>query len=259
MSDAVDRDSAARALGVAFAVAFVCALLVSTTTVLLRPVQRANLEAARIMQLVQQALPDAGTALNADDLEAYVVELASGRIDTTMDPGAFDADAAANQAESSIEIPREQDLARLRRRALHAPVYLVRGKEGAVETIILPVSGRGYQSILRAWLVLDGKATTVRALNVYEQGETPGVGTRVEDPEWLSQWRGRPIYDAEGVVRIGVATRAGDESGPYAEYLVDGISGATRSARGIDGMVRFWLGESGFGPFLQRVRDGEIR
>jgi Na+-transporting NADH:ubiquinone oxidoreductase subunit C len=259
MSESVDRDSAARALGVAFAVAFVCALLVSSTTVLLRPVQRANMEAARIMQLVQEALPKAGAGLQASDLEAHVIELADGRIDPGLEPADFDAEYAASQPETSIEIPREQDLARLRRRALHAPVYLVRGTNRAIDTIILPVSGRGYQSILRAWLVLDGNATRVRSLNIYEQGETPGVGSRVEDPEWLSQWRERPIYDSDGVVRIGVATRAGDEAGPYAEYFVDGISGATRSARGIDGMVRFWLGDFGFGPFLQRVRDGEIR
>ena len=258
MSEAAERDSAVRSLGVALAVAFVCALLVSTTTVLLRPVQRANIEAARIMQLVQQALPDAGASLQAEDLEAYVVELASGRIESGMDAAVFDAEAAASQAETSIEIPREEDLARLRRRALHAPVYLVRGAERRIDTIILPASARGYQSILRAWLVLDGDAATLRALTVYEQGETPGVGTRIEDPEWQALWRNRPIYDADGIVRIGVATRAGDESGPYANFLVDGISGATRSARGIDGMVRYWLGEHGFGPFLDRIREGEI-
>ena len=259
MSETADRDSAARALGVALIVAFVCALLVSTTTVLLRPVQRANMEAARIMQLVQQALPDAGATLSADDLEAHLVELASGRIAPGMDPANFDAEAAASQPETSVEIPREKDLARLRRRAMHAPVYFVRGADRSIDTIILPASGRGYQSIIRAWLVLDGDASRVRALKIYEQGETPGVGSRIEDPEWQAQWRDRPIYDADGSVRIGVATRSGDESGPYAKYLVDGISGATRSARGIDGMVRFWLGESGFGPFLQRVRDGEIK
>lgn len=259
MSETADRDSAARALGVAFAVAFVCALLVSTTTVVLRPVQRANIEAARIMQLVQEALPDAGETFAPDDLEARLVELDSGRIDAALDPADFDAETAANQPQTSVAIPRAQDVARLRRRALYAPVYFVRGDDRSIDTIILPVSGRGYQSLLRAWLVLDGEATTVRALKVYEQGETPGVGSRVEDPEWQAQWRDRPIYDADGIVRIGVATRSGDESGPYAKYLVDGISGATRSARGIDGMVRFWLGEMGFGPFLQRVRDGEIK
>jgi len=259
MSELTGQDSAARALVVTFAVAFVCALLVSTTTVLLRPVQRANLEAARVMQLVRDALPDAGASVDAGDLEERVIDLASGRIDTAIDPATFDAEAAAKQPQSSVEIPRELDLARLRRRALHAPVYLVRGDDRSIDSIILPVSGRGYQSIIRAWLVLDGKAARVRALTIYEQGETPGVGSRIEDPEWLARWRDRPIYDSEGVIRIGVATRPGDASGPDAKYLVDGISGATRSSRGIDGMLRFWLGDMGFGPFLQRVRDGEIK
>ena len=259
MSETAGREGAARALGVTFSVAFACALLVSTTTVLLRPVQRENLEAARIMQLVEQALPDAGAKLSPDDLEAHLVELASGLIEPGVEAANYDAEAAANQPETSVEIPRQQDLARLRRRALHAPVYFVRDAERRIESIILPVSGRGYQSIIRAWLVLDGKASTVRALTVYEQGETPGVGSRIEDPEWQAQWRDRPIYDVDGVVRIGVATRSGDEADLYAKFLVDGISGATRSARGVDGMVRFWLGETGFGPFLQRVRDGEIK
>lgn len=258
MSETTGRDGTARALGVSFAVAFVCALLVSTAAVVLRPMQQANVEAERITQLVTQALPDTGGSLQVEDLESQVVELASGRIDPGIDPATFDAETAASQPESSVEIPRELDLARLKRRALHARVYLVRGADRAIETIILPVSGRGYQSTLRAWLVLDGDADRVRALNVYQHGETPGVGSRVEDPGWQAEWRDRPIYDADGILRIGVATRAGDESGPYAKYLVDGISGATRTARGVDGMVRFWLGEFGFGPFLQRVRDGEI-
>ncbi|MGD8348171.1 MAG: Na+-translocating NADH-quinone reductase subunit C [Gammaproteobacteria bacterium] len=259
MSETADRDSVARALGVAFAVAFVCALLVSTTTVLLRPVQRANIEAGRIIQLVREALPADRATIAPGDLEAHLVELASGRIEAGMDPASFDAEAAASRPETSVEIPRDLDLARLRRRALYAPVYLVRGEDRAIDAIILPVSGRGYQSILHAWLVLDGDASRVRALTVYEQGETPGVGSRVQDPEWLAKWRDRPIYDADGVLRIGVATRAGDESGPYAKFLVDAISGATRTARGVDGMVRFWLGEFGFGPFLQRIRNGEIQ
>ena len=50
-------------------------------------------------------------------------------------------------------------------------------------------------------------------------------------------------------------------SGGYSEdafYQVDGISGATRSALGVHGMVRFWLGEFGFGPFLQRLREERL-
>jgi Na+-transporting NADH:ubiquinone oxidoreductase subunit C len=42
---------------------------------------------------------------------------------------------------------------------------------------------------------------------------------------------------------------------------VDGLSGATITARGVTAMLRFWLGEQGFGRFIDRLRkeDGNAR
>jgi Na+-transporting NADH:ubiquinone oxidoreductase subunit C len=34
---------------------------------------------------------------------------------------------------------------------------------------------------------------------------------------------------------------------------VDGISGATRTGRAVTRVVRFWLGEDGYGPLLERL------
>jgi Na+-transporting NADH:ubiquinone oxidoreductase subunit C len=186
MSDTVSKDNTLRALGVALAVAFVCALLVSVVAVSLRPVHRANIEAERIAQLelVLAALSDIGRAQTIDSLEARLVDLETGAFDDSTDPTAFDADRAASKPATSVAIPAELDLAGLKRRALLAQVYLVRGSGNAIDLIILPVSGRGYQSTLRAWLVLDGDARTVRALKFYQHGETPGVGARIEEPEW---------------------------------------------------------------------------
>jgi Na+-transporting NADH:ubiquinone oxidoreductase subunit C len=31
---------------------------------------------------------------------------------------------------------------------------------------------------------------------------------------------------------------------------VDGLAGATITSRGVTAMLRFWLGEHGFGPYL---------
>ncbi len=259
MSEAVRSDSTARALGVTLAVAFVCALLVSVVAVGLRPVQRANIEAERIAQLelVLAALSDIGQAQSIDSLEPRLVELASGRFDDSLDVETYDAERAAGRPASSVAIPDELDLAGLKRRALHARVYLVRGGGNEIDLVILPVSGRGYQSTLRAWLVLDGNARTVRALKFYQHGETPGVGSRIEDPAWEKQWRERPIYDDAGVLRIGVRAAGGGYSDD-AFYQVDGISGATRTALGVHGMMRFWLGDFGFGPFLQRLREERL-
>ena len=37
-------------------------------------------------------------------------------------------------------------------------------------------------------------------------------------------------------------------------YQVDGLSGATITSNGVTNMIQFWLGESGFGPYLARQR-----
>ena len=46
-------------------------------------------------------------------------------------------------------------------------------------------------------------------------------------------------------------------AGPVDEdpHRVDGLSGATMTSRGVTNLLRFWLAENGFGPFLQRLAD----
>ena len=34
---------------------------------------------------------------------------------------------------------------------------------------------------------------------------------------------------------------------------IDGLSGATLTSRGVDDMVKYWLGDDGFGPVLKSV------
>ena len=256
MSEAVVRDTPRRALTLALLVAFVCGLLVSVVTVGLRPIQQANVEAERIarLQLVLGALSAVGQVYRIDELEAHMVELASGNFDDSIDAARFDAARAAASPVDGVDIPPQLDLAGLKRRARHAQIYLVRDVDGRIELIILPVSGRGYQSTLRAWLVLDGDAQTVRALKFYQQAETPGLGARIEEAQWQARWSDLRAFDADGVLRIGVRT-AGSAYNENAAYQVDGISGATRTMQGVDGMLRFWLGEFGYGALLQRLQE----
>lgn len=254
MADHAVTDTPLRAVLTALGVALVCALLVSVTAVTLRPYQRANLEAERYAQLETIMGSPSADGMGAD-METRVVELDSGRYVEALDPLAFDARQAAADPESSIAIPAERDAAGIHRRAKHAVVYILRDGSGAVDTLILPVYGAGYQSTLYGYLALASDANTVKALKFYEQNDTPGMGARIQDPEWEALWPGKRIEDAAGALRIGVARGAAPASD--ADYKVDGISGATRTSLGVDGLLRFWLGDMGFGPYLERVRRGE--
>ena len=249
----------AKALLVALAVSFVCALIVSTAAVLLEPFQTANRERdrqQRILEIVQrlpgseELLGEVGTA----NIRTDIVELATGHIVGSMDAAVYDQRKAATDPHQSIVVPAEHDIAGIRRRAKFAPVTLVE-RDGRIELIILPVHGSGYASTIYGFLALRGDANTVVALSFFEHAETPGLGAELDSPEWLAKWPGKSVHDEAGRIRIGVVKGRVEPGSPSAAFEVDGISGATRTSDGVTNMLHFWLGDYGFGPFLERLRS----
>jgi Na+-transporting NADH:ubiquinone oxidoreductase subunit C len=259
MAENIVSENPIQALLMVLGVAVVCALLVSVSAVKLRPHYVANLEAHRLVQLesIMGALSGTAREVAAQDIESRVVELAGGRYSDKLDPTTFDARKAATDPDSSVPIPSDRDVADIKRRARHATVFLVRDANGDVALIILPVHGSGYQSSLYGFLALTGDTSTVVALKFYEQGDTPGMGARIQDSSWEALWSGKQVYDDTGTLRIGVARGEVTPGSIDADHLVDGISGATRTSQGVHGLLRFWLGDFGFGPYLERVRRGE--
>lgn len=255
---ALPNDSRAKTLVVALLVALVSATAVSVTAVMLKPRQLANLERERQVRMdaMIAALPGLADILRetgADTLETRLIDLETGSFATDIDPADFDQRAATSNPDLSIALPREADVAGIGRRANLAPVHLLqRGDEIAL--IVLPIGGTGYQSTIYAYLALESDLNTVAALTITEQGDTPGLGSRIENPAWQALWPGKKIADETGAIRISVV-RGGQANGPYE---VDGITGATRTTSGIANMLHFWLGDYGFGPFLAKLRSGEI-
>lgn len=252
------NDSLAKTLLVALLVALFGSVLVSGSAVLLRPRIDANLEGERQRNLLEivQRLPGAEQlfdGVEAASVEAFVVELASGEIDRTMRPEDVDARAAAQDIARSVAIPPDRDIAGIRRVSRYEVVYLVRAAD-ELRLIVLPVRGRGFASTLYGFLGLAGDANTVVGLSFYEHGETPGLGAQVDSPQWREQWQGKKVRDPQGQLRVGVARGTLSPADPNAPYQVDGLTGATFTSQGVNNLVRFWLGDDGFGPFLNRIQ-----
>jgi len=255
---AAPNTSPLKTLVVALMVALVCAVVVSVTAVTLRPLQQANLAAERQarMQEMLANLPgveDLISGAGGGSLDVVLVDLDTGEPVENMDPATFDQRAAAADPATSREIPEEADIARLKRRSNFAPVIAVR-RAGELALLVLPVHGAGYESQLYGYLAIEGDLNTIAALTFYEHGETPGIGARIADPEWEQLWPGTEIADAEGNLRVEVVRGRATEP-----YQVAGLTGATRTSTGVSNLVRFWLGEYGFGPFLERLKSGEIK
>lgn len=249
-----DNTDRIKTLGIAFLVALGCGLAVSTAAVTLRPLIAANIDAERqaTMAAMLADLPGIGEILadvGAEAVETVLVELATGEVATGFDAAAYDPIAAASDPELSTELSRAEDFAGLGRRENVATVYLVR-RDGELALVVLPVRAAGYGSTIKAYLALEPDLNTVAALAVYEQGETPGLGGRIAEPEWQALWAGKQVArDGEIVIEVV----RGEASGPY---QVAGISGASVTGYAVTDMIQFWLGPSGYGPFLERLRAG---
>jgi len=250
--------SATKAILVTALVAIVAALVVSTTSVLLMPKQKANIAALRQQQMQQMmsALPgleDVLSGSDVDTLDTRLVDLANGVFTNEPAIDNYDYLAASTEPDLSIELNASQDIAGIKRRALYAPVYLLQ-KQGKLQLVVLPVYGTGYQSTIRAWLTLAGDLDTVVAFTINEQAETPGLGKRIEDPDWQALWKQKHVRNNAGEIAISVVKGKGEGVNE-----VDGITGATRTGQGITKMISFWLGELGFGPFLRNLASGDAQ
>lgn len=251
------NDDRIKIFGVAVLVALVCSVVVSSTAVMLKPLQEAHLQAERDarMAAMLDTLPgmrDLMEEAGVENLETRLVDLETGAFVTSIDVAAYDFAAAASDPEQSVSIPAEADIARLGTRAKIAPIYLLE-RGGDLILLVLPVSGKGYQSTIRAMLALEPDLRTIAALTITEQGDTPGLGARIEDPTWQSLWAGKQAVDENGQIIISVVR--GQASEPFE---VDGITGATITSNGVASMLRYWLGDDGFGPFINRLQNGAL-
>jgi Na+-transporting NADH:ubiquinone oxidoreductase subunit C len=244
---------------VATVLCLVCSLLVSGTAVALRDRIASNKLANRQRNvLIAAGLFDPQTNTIDDvpglfeQVQAFAVQLPTR-----------DGDQTAGQivempAEPTmVPIPPELDLAGIKARPAVAEVYVLLGEDGSPEQFILPVHGKGLWSTLYGYLALKADVEAglpVGGITFYEHAETPGLGGEVDNPSWKAQWPDKQLFnnDWEPVLRV---TKPGNASGP-AE--VDGLSGATVTANGVQGLVNYWLGPDGFGPFLERYRQGEF-
>jgi len=252
------NDDPGKILAVAITLCLVCSLLVSGSAVLLKPLQDRNQALAIRKQIVRVAGFTAGDAQQVEALfrqhiETRIVDLDTGEFDDSIDPAGYDMRAAVRDPARSRALSAQEDPAKIKRRADRMPVYLVREGE-RVKTAILPVYGYGLWSTLYGFLALAGDGRTVTGLTFYEHGETPGLGDFVANPAWQAKFRGKLAFDESGRLRLGVIKGGVNPASPDARYQVDAVAGATLTSRGVNNLLRYWLGDQGFGPFLKRLQ-----
>ena len=240
-------------------VCLVCALFVAFSAVGLRERQEANIRLDRQKKVLAVAgLMEDGQSLQAEEvaaifaksIQAKVVLLETGKVDSEIDAANFDQKAA--MADPLTSKPAPDNRAKVRRIPNHALVYDV-VTNGELTSIIIPIEGKGLWSTLYGYIALAPDSNTIVGITFYEHGETPGLGGEIDNPRWKARWSGRIAFNSrwQPVIGVNKGMAGPPETDPH---RVDGLSGATITSRGVTALVRFWLGDDGFGPYLANYR-----
>lgn len=254
------RDSTWYTIGFAALVCVVCALPIAGAAVALRPKQELNARLDRLGKVLMVAgLMESGETLTPTELEARfdaavvarAIDLRTGELVDSIDTKAYDQRRASRDPLVSARAP--ENAARVLRVPNVALVYEVMAAD-TLQAVIVPIQGYGLWSTMYGYLALAPDTRTVSGITFYEHGETAGLGGEIENPRWQAKWVGRQAFNEQGEVALEVIKGA---AGPVADdpFRVDGLSGATITSRGVTATLDFWLGPSGFGPYLDRLRD----
>jgi Na+-transporting NADH:ubiquinone oxidoreductase subunit C len=247
------NDSTTKTLIVAVALCLICSVAVSMTAVALKPQQERNSTLAREWQILRVAdLLEEGVDQSVlfEQVQPRMVDMDSGEFTESFDARSFDLLAAARDPNIAEPLNPDADVAGIGVRMRYMPVYLVE-QDGELATVVLPVWTKGLYSTLRGFLALRGDGNTIQGLTFYEDGETPGLGGEINNPRWQAQWQDKEVYGDDGDILIKVTKNAADP-----DHDIDALSGATLTSRGVDNMMKFWMGEAGYGPFLANLRSG---
>lgn len=258
---ASNNDSIKKTLSVVVGLSLVCSIVVSTAAVSLKDKQVFNAKLDKQSNIVSVAglqadSPEEVIKIYGENIEPRLVDFSTGELVGTPEEAAkFDQRAAANDPSQSTKLDPEKDIAKIINRSNKGLVYLVKDGD-AISKFIIPIHGNGLWSMMYAFIAVETDGNTLDGITYYEQGETPGLGGEVENPKWRGQFVGKKLFDENGQPAIKIVKGGAPEG---SEHGVDGLSGATLTSNGVQHTFDFWLGDEGYGPFLAKVRDGEIK
>ena len=244
-----------KTLGVTLAVCLLCSLFVSFAAVSLRDQQNTNklndkrikiLEAANIYD---QSIPVEDQFKN---LEVRFLDFDTGK--TYKDYKGFDIDKydqlqSLRFSDQSKPVPADKDIAIIKNRENIGKIYFST-KDNEIDRLILPIRGYGLWGTLYGYIAIENDFNTVVGIEFYEHKETPGLGGEVDNPNWKDIWVGKEIYQS-GDVKLQVIKGAVDQNMNDAIYMVDGLSGATLTSRGVSNMIEYWFSDSGYLKLLE--------
>ena len=119
--------------------------------------------------------------------------------------------------------------------------YMNEQNPDQVESYILPLYGAGLWDKIWGLVALDNNFEEIVGASFDHRGETPGLGARIATNEIQERYKGKKIFDNSGNL-VSVMMVKGEGNRGLSEHQVDGMSGATITCKGLNDMLKNYLG-----------------
>ncbi len=213
----------------------VLGLLLSGTAQLLGPRQKEAIALDQKKQILGAVIPgEQIDAMSPEEVKAFY----ANRIASTV------VDANGNVIEGTSA--EAVDVAKNYKKPVdqrYFPVYIFHeeGDSTKVNSYIFPLYGAGLWDAIWGYLALDTDMNTVAGITLAHAGETPGLGARITEPGVQERFEGKKIFDESGKL-VAIEMQKG-EGKDYSSnpHQVDGMSGATITALGVNNMLKNYL------------------
>ena len=116
------------------------------------------------------------------------------------------------------------------------------GNKDIVESYIFPIYGKGLWGPIWGFIALETDLNTIKGVSYDHKTETPGLGARITTKEISDRYIGKKVFNDGGEI-VSVVMRKG-ENNPASlldEHHVDGLSGATLTAKGVNEMLESYF------------------
>jgi len=185
----------------------------------LRVRQEQNVSRAKRAAILGSVMEVDPTTLD-EDYDAYITEYV------------FDADAMEIETTSAFEIDVVEESRKSADERFY-PLY-VASRDGATRYIV-PIEGSGLWGPIRAFVALESDLDTIHGIVFEHEKETPGLGAEISTPEFQDRFRGKRLYDDDGVYQSIRAVKGAGSAGQ--PHQVDGLTGATMTMNGLNDML----------------------
>ncbi len=210
--------------------------VLSFTSQILGPAQKRSIELDTKSQILKAVMV---VDKKTDVLGIYDQRIKSLVVDFEGNP--VEKDAKGNPiVPENVNISKNYKLSP-ETRELPVFKYMSETNPDEVEAYILPLYGNGLWNRIYGFVALERDLNTIKGISFGHIQETPGLGARIADAEIQNRYKEKKIFNEGSIVSVTMVKGETKDPSMYGPHEVDGMSGSTLTAKGVNAMLKEYL------------------